>query len=334
MKLLVTGGLGFLGSTFIRHMLSSDPSVQILNVDKMTYAANPDNLRSVEHDARYAFLKADIANKPAVFDAVASYHPDAIVNYAAESHVDRSILEPAPFVQTDVVGTYNLLEATRAYSVPRYVQVSTDEVYGDVPEGESDENAPYHPSSPYSASKAGGDLLVRAYFRTFHVPAVLTHGCNCYGPNHYPEKLIPLFITNLLEGKKIPMYGEGTNVREWLFSTDHAKAIAFVLREAEEGGVYNIGSRERLTNLEVTHKILAALGKDESSIEYVADRPGHDVRYAPNSSRLRSLGWKPEYNFERGLAETVAWFRANETWWKKIKTGEYLEYYRTQYGNR
>lgn len=334
MKILVTGGAGFMGSNFIRHMLVSYPDVQVLNVDKMTYAGNPENLRDVENDKRYAFLKGDIADSTAVDRAVNGFHPNAIVNYAAETHVDRSILEPEAFIRTDIFGTYNLLEAVRKYSIPRYIQISTDEVFGSVEEGESTEETAFDPSSPYSASKAGADHLVRAYYRTFGTPTIVTHACNNYGPYQYPEKLIPLFVTNLLEEKKVPMYGSGMNVREWIYVVDHARAIDHILRKGEIGGVYNIGTGERLTNMDITHRLLAALGKDESSIERVADRPGHDLRYAVDATKLRALGWEPLDNFQNGLQRTIDWYRSNEAWWKKIKSGEYLDYYKRQYDDR
>lgn len=334
MKILVTGGAGFMGSNFIRHMLETYPDVAILNFDKMTYAGNPENLSDVADNRQYSFTMGDIADESAVQTAIETFQPDAIVNYAAETHVDRSILEPGAFIQTDVLGTYNLLEAVRKYRITRYVQISTDEVFGSVTEGESAEESRFDPSSPYSASKAGADHIVRAYNRTYETPTIVTHACNNYGPNQYPEKLIPLFITNLLEGKKVPVYGSGSNIREWIYVLDHARAIDFILRQGEEGAVYNIGTGERLTNMEITTKLLAALGKDDSSIEYVTDRPGHDLRYALNSDKLRALGWQPEHTFQQGLAQTVQWYQKHEAWWKKIKSGEYMDYYKKQYEER
>lgn len=334
MKILVTGGLGFMGSNFIRHMMEAHPDVQILNVDKMTYAGNPENLRDVEKDPRYTFLKADIADHVAVDTAVQEFHPDVIVNYAAETHVDRSILDPEAFIRTDIFGTYNLLESVRKYSIPRYIQISTDEVFGSIEEGEFTEETAFDPSSPYSASKAGADHLVRAYHRTFGTPTIVTHACNNYGPYQYPEKLIPLFVTNLLEGKKVPVYGAGTNIREWIYVADHARAIDTILRNGEIGGVYNIGTGERLTNIDITHRLLTALGKDELSIERVADRPGHDLRYAVDATKLRALGWDPLCDFQKGLQKTIDWYRSHEAWWKQIKSGEYLEYYKRQYDNQ
>ncbi len=334
MKILVTGGAGFMGSCFIRYMLQTYPDIEILNFDKMTYAGNPENLSDVADNRHYMFQKGDIADENAVRKAIEEFKPDAIVNYAAETHVDRSILEPGAFIRTDILGTYNLLEAVRKYRITRYVQVSTDEVFGSVVEGESTEESAFDPSSPYSASKAGADHLVRAYYRTYETPTIVTHACNNYGQNQYPEKLIPLFITNLMEGKKVPVYGSGSNIREWIYVLDHARAIDLILRQGEEGAVYNIGTGERLSNMEITQKLLSRLGKDESSIEYITDRPGHDLRYALNSEKLRNLGWQPEHTFDQGLVQTVAWYKDHQEWWKKIKSGEYMEYYQKQYEER
>ncbi len=334
MKILVTGGLGFMGSNFIRYMLEHYEDVEIANLDKMTYAGNPDNLRDIERNPRYRFLKGDIADQQAVENLVTLFQPQAIVNYAAETHVDRSILDPGAFVMTDVIGTYRLLEATRQYHVSRFIQISTDEVFGSVAEGESDETSPFDPSSPYSASKAGADHLVRAYFRTYGTPTIVTHAVNNYGPYQYPEKLIPLFITNLLEGKKVPVYGSGANIREWLYVLDHARAIDRVLRDGKTGEVYNIGTGERLTNLHITRQLLTALGKDDASIEYVADRLGHDLRYAVDATKLRKLGWQPSVTFDQGIVETVQWYRNHKPWWEKIKSGDYLAYYQKQYHGR
>lgn len=332
MNILVTGGLGFMGSNFIRHMLQTRPDVRVLNFDKMTYAGNPENLSDVEKNSRYSFVRGDIADQAAVERAVQDFHPDAIINYAAETHVDRSILEPEAFIRTDVLGTFHLLDVTRTKNIPRFIQISTDEVYGSVETGESSEKSPFDPSSPYAASKAGADHLVRAYARTYGTPAIITHACNNFGPFQYPEKLIPLFITNLLEEKKIPVYGTGMNVREWIYVLDHAKAIAFLLEKGEPGSVYNIGTGERKTNIEITTMLLDGLGKDESSIEYVKDRPGHDTRYALDATRLRTAGWAPETSFDDGIAQTIAWYRDHRSWWDRIKSGEFASYYKSQYG--
>jgi len=333
MKLLVTGGSGFVGSNFIRYMLSTYPDVSIVNLDKLTYAGNPANLADVENDPRYRFVKGDIADEAIVESILSEGGFDAIINYAAESHVDRSILDPKAFLTTAMFGTHTLLEATRKFAIPRFVQISTDEVYGAIMEGETVESAPFEPRSPYSAAKAAADHLVASYWHTHQTPVVMTHAANMYGPYHYPEKLFPLFITNLIEGKKVPVYGDGMQIREWLHAEDHARAIDAVLRRGVLGESYNIGTGDRLPNIEITKKLLALLGKDESSIEHVKDRPGHDRRYALNSQKIRrDLGWEPTNGFDEGLAATVEWFKANEAWWKPIKSGAYLEYYEKQYG--
>lgn len=330
MKILLTGGAGFMGSNMIHYLLRSYPDSEVVNFDKLTYAGNLENLRDVEQDPRYRFVKADIADA-AVVDAVMKEKPDVVLNYAAETHVDRSIMDPGAFVRTDVIGTYTLLEAVRKHNIPKYIQISTDEVYGSLEDGEWDESAAFDPSSPYSASKAGADHLVHAYFKTYGTPTLVTHSCNFMGPYQYPEKIIPLFITNLLEDKKIPLYGTGQNVREWIYTEDHCAAIDLLMRKGENGGKYHIGTGERLTNNELTRKILMAMGKSEEMIEYVKDRPGHDLRYALNSAKMRHLGWAPEHDFQTALEKTVAWYREHEPWWKRIKSGEYLEYYKQQY---
>lgn len=336
MHVLVTGGAGFMGSNFVRYMLRTRPEIRITNLDKLTYAGNLANLTEVASDPRYAFVKGDIADAALVdatlTKAAASQDPfDAIINYAAETHVDRSILEPRAFLETDVLGTFTLLEAVRKHGIAKYVQVSTDEVFGTTKD-EFKETDPFEPNSPYSASKAGGDLLCRAYHVTYKTPVVVTHSCNVYGPNQYPEKVIPLFVTNLAEGKKVPLYGNGQQVREWIYVTDHCRAIEAVLDRGVAGQVYNIGTRERLTNYTLTQLILKHCGTDESMIEHVADRPGHDVRYAINPDKIMSeLGWKPETKFEAGLAETVRWYQSHPEWWKPLKSGEYKAYYKKQY---
>ncbi|EKD49333.1 MAG: hypothetical protein ACD_63C00180G0014 [uncultured bacterium] len=332
MKLLVTGALGFMGSAFVRHILKKYKNYKITNLDKVTYAANFDNLKSVEKDKRYKFVRGDVSD-PKVVNRIAK-NADAIVNYAAETHVDRSISKPDDFIQTDVYGTYVLLEAAKKYEMKRFVQVSTDEVYGEVMNGRSKETDMLFPSSPYSASKAGGDMLVLGYFRTYAVSAILTRASNNYGPYQYPEKIIPLFITNILEGKKVPVYGKGGQVRDWLYVEDHARAIDEVLHKGKSGEIYNIGSDsgKNITNMQVTKKVLKFLGKDEKFIEHVKDRPGHDRRYAINCDKIKKLGWKPKMNFSEGIKKTVDWYKNNEEWWKKIKSGEFLEYYKRQYG--
>src|SRR3989338_1006032 len=331
MKILVTGGAGFAGSNFIRLILKKYPNYQVVNLDKLTYAGNLENLKDIEGNSNYQFVKGDIADQRTVFKICRNGRIDAIVNYAAETHVDRSILDPDAFVKTDVIGTYNLLEAVKQFAIGKMVQISTDEVFGSIEKGKFNENSPLEPNSPYSASKASGDLLCRAYSKTYSIPVIVTHSCNFYGPYQYPEKLIPLFITNLLEGKKVPVYGHGQNIREWIYVLDHCWAIDFLLHKGVLGEVYNIGSGIEKKNLNITSLILKEIGAGKEMIEYVKDRPGHDWRYAVDFSKLKKLGWKPEYSFDEAIHETIRWYKNNEWWWKKIKSGEYLEYYKRQY---
>lgn len=333
MNLLVTGGAGFMGSNFIHYILRQYPDYKIINFDKLTYAGNLENLRDIENDPRYRFVKGDIADKQALEQVVEGV--DAIVNFAAETHVDRSILDPEAFLRTDIFGTYNLLEIVKEKKLSRLVQISTDEVYGHVPEGESTEEAPFLPRSPYSASKASGDHFCQAYFVTYGTPVIVTHSCNFYGPYQYPEKIIPLFITNLLEEKKVPVYGDGMQVREWVFTEDYCRAVDLILHQGKVGETYNIGTGFRLPNMDLTKKILSLLGKDSSSIEYVKDRPGHDRRYALSHAKIsQNLGWEPQVPFDEGLRRTVEWYKNNHEWWEKIKSGEYLQYYKRQYKDR
>jgi dTDP-glucose 4,6-dehydratase len=325
-RILVTGGAGFIGSHFVKRLLAAGESVAVL--DKLTYSGNRANLEGCDVD----FLQGDICDPDAVAEAAAGC--DAIVNFAAETHVDRSILGPADFILTDVLGTQVLLDHVRNAGISRFVQVSTDEVYGDLEAGgRSREEDPLRPSSPYSASKAGGDLEVLAYVRTYGVDASITRGANTYGPNQYPEKLVPLFVTNAFEGEPLPLYGDGRQVREWLHADDHCAAIEFVLRDGESGAVYNVGGEER-ENAEVARRIVDLTGADESLIRHVDDRPGHDRRYALDDTRLRSLGWAPARSFEDGLAATVEWYRDNRGWWGPIKSGEFRAYYEQQYAAR
>lgn len=334
-RVLITGGAGFMGSNMIHYLLRSYQDIEIVNFDKLTYAGNLKNLIDVEKDSRYTFVRGDIADQKAIEELFSKYTFDVVINYAAETHVDRSIIDPSAFLRTDVIGTYNLLEATKKYHVERMIQISTDEVFGEISDGEFFESSPFQPNSPYSASKAGGDHLCRSYFQTYKTPVIVTHSCNFYGPYQYPEKLIPLFITNLLDGKKVPLYGHGEQIREWIFTEDHCRAIDILLHEGEIGQVYNIGTGERRKNIEVTKMILATLGKDASFIEHVEDRPGHDVRYAVNSDKIRRIhNWKPEHTFEERLLDVVQWYQDNQSWWKEIKSGEFLKYYEQQYGNR
>ncbi|HKE37960.1 MAG TPA: dTDP-glucose 4,6-dehydratase [Candidatus Baltobacteraceae bacterium] len=334
MRWLITGGLGFIGSNFVRLVLNERPDVRVVNLDAMTYAGNPANLADVAGDARYRFVKGDICDAEAVREAIGD-GVDAIVNFAAETHVDRSILDPEAFLRTDVLGTHVLLEAVRERSIPRYLQVSTDEVYGDVHEGESAEHDGLQPRSPYSASKAGGDLQVLAYRTTFGVPVLITRGSNTYGPYQYPEKLIPLFVTNLIDDQKVPVYGDGLQVRDWIYVEDHARGILHALEKGEPGHIYNVGGGNPRTNMEITRLLVEDCGRSmETHVKHVLDRPGHDRRYALNCSKLRNIGWSPRVPFEEGIRETVAWYRANESWWRPLKSGEFLEYYKRQYAHR
>jgi dTDP-glucose 4,6-dehydratase len=334
MRWVVTGGLGFIGSAFIRLVLAERPNVEIINLDAMTYAGNPANVRELEGDPRYRFVRGDICNPQDVREAIGT-GADAIVNFAAETHVDRSILDPEAFLRTDVLGTHSLLEAARERGIPRYLQVSTDEVYGHVPEGESTESDPLRPRSPYSASKAGGDLQVLAYHATYGTPVLITRGSNTYGPYQYPEKIVPLFVTNLLDDQPVPVYGDGLQVRDWIHVEDHARAILHVLELGETGNVYNVGGGNPRTNLELTRLLVQDCGRSmETHVRYVADREGHDRRYSVSSAKLRALGWMPRIPFDRGIRETIAWYRANEAWWRPLKSGEFLEYYKRQYAHR
>jgi len=334
MRWLVTGGLGFIGSNFVRQSLRDRPDLEIVNLDAMTYAGNPANLRDVEANPRYRFVHGDICDPDAVRDAIGD-GADAIVNFAAETHVDRSILAPEAFLKTDILGTHVLLEAVREHEIPRYLQVSTDEVYGDVSEGESSEGDPVKPRSPYSASKAGGDLQVLAYWTTFKTPVLITRGSNTYGPYQYPEKLIPLFVTNLIDDEAVPVYGDGMQIRDWLHVDDHARGIAHVLEHGAFGNVYNIGGGNPRTNLEITQRLLDGCGRSkETHVKHVTDRPGHDRRYAVDTAKAAGIGWRPEVEFEGGLQSTIDWYRENESWWRPLKSGEFRDYYTRQYAGR
>ena len=329
----VTGAAGFIGSNFVRQVLAEEPDTRILAYDALTYAGNLENLEGCLDDPRLTFIKGDICDAPAVAAAMAA-GVDVVVHFAAESHVDRSILGCQAFIRTNIEGTQVLLDAARRAKVKLYLQVSTDEVYGSLgPTGKFTETTPIAPNSPYSASKAAADLLVMAYHHTYGLPAVITRCSNNYGPYQFPEKLIPLFITNLLEGKKVPVYGDGRNVRDWIHVADHCRAIRTVICAGRPGQVYNIGGNSERTNLEITHLLLAGLGCGPERIEYVKDRPGHDRRYAIDSTKMQTeLGWQPQVAFEQGLADTIDWYRRNESWWRRIKSGEYRAYYETQYG--
>ncbi len=331
-RLLVTGGAGFIGSAFVRRTLDRHPDVQVTVLDKLTYAGNLANLAPVAEDPRYRFVQGDINDAPLVDELAAGV--DAIVNFAAESHVDRSIEEPDAFIQTDVHGTFTLLEAARRHGHARYLQVSTDEVYGNVPDGSSLETDGLRPRSPYSASKAGGDLLVQAYHTTYGLPVMITRASNNFGPYQYPEKVIPLFVTNAIDGEPLPLYGDGQQIRDWLYVDDHCDAIELVLARGEPGEIYNVGGGNELANLDLTRRILELTGRDLALVRRVPDRPGHDRRYSVDCTKLRGLGWEPAHPFDAALAETVTWYRDREDWWRPLKSGAYLDYYRRQYGDR
>jgi dTDP-glucose 4,6-dehydratase len=339
MKILVTGGAGFIGGNFVQYMVSTYPEDEIINLDALTYAGNLETLKSVEDKPNYKFYKGDIADREFVFDLFEKERPDVVVNFAAESHVDRSIEDPEIFVKTNVLGTTTLLDASKEYGVKRYHQVSTDEVYGDLPLDRPDlfftEETPLHTSSPYSSSKAAADLFVQAYHRTYGLPTTISRCSNNYGPYHFPEKLIPLMISRALADESLPVYGTGENVRDWLHVLDHCKAIDLIIRKGKPGEVYNVGGHNERTNLEVVQTILKALNKPESLITYVQDRKGHDLRYAIDPHKLETeLGWEPEYNFDTGIAQTIQWYLDNEDWWKNILSGEYQNYFQKMYTDK
>jgi dTDP-glucose 4,6-dehydratase len=333
MRLLVTGGAGFIGSNFILYLLNSDPDVAIVNLDSLTYAGNLENLTAVEKNSRYTFVKGDIADAQAVTKTM-DMGITAVVNFAAESHVDRSIMDPDAFIRTNILGTNVLLTEARDHKVERFIQISTDEVYGSLgPTGLFTEDSPLKPTSPYSASKTAADLLALAYHKTYGLNVSVTRCSNNYGPYQFPEKLIPLFVTNSMEDKSLPIYGDGKNIRDWIYVEDHSRAIETVLRKGKPGEVYNVGGNNERTNIEITDYILRALGKPDSLKRYVTDRPGHDRRYAIDSAKIkRELGWAPSFSFEQAMAQTVDWYVKNRPWWEAIKTGRYLDYYRKHYG--
>ncbi len=339
MKILVTGGAGFIGGNFVHYMVNKYPEDMIVNLDLLTYAGNLETLKPVENKPNYKFVKGDIADRKFVFDLFEKEKFDAVVNFAAESHVDRSIENPEIFVITNVLGTTTLLDASKEFGVKRYHQVSTDEVYGDLPLDRPDlfftETTPLHTSSPYSSSKASADLFVLAYHRTFGLPVTVSRCSNNYGPYHFPEKLIPLMISRALADEELPVYGTGENVRDWLHVEDHCAAIDLILRNGRIGEVYNVGGHNERTNLEVVKTILKALNKPESLIKYVKDRPGHDMRYAIDPTKLETeLGWKPKYNFATGIQQTIEWYLNNKEWWQNIISGEYTKYFEKMYGDR
>jgi dTDP-glucose 4,6-dehydratase len=332
MKVFVTGGCGFIGSNFIRYMLSKHADVRITNLDKLTYAGNRENLSDVETNQNYSFVQGDICDKNTVCKLVKD--SDVIVNFAAETHVDRSIMEPDSFVKTDILGTFTLIEAAKEFSHKRYIQISTDEVYGSIEKGSFTEKSPISPNSPYAASKASGELLALSYVKTYKFPAIIIRSSNNFGPYQYPEKLIPLFVTNALQDKPLPLYGEGKNVRDWLYVLDNCEAIDLVLRKGKTGEIYNVGGGNEVTNIEITRKILSILGKPETLVRKVEDRMGHDWRYSLDCSKIRNeLGWKPKFDFSKAIEETILWYKNNPNWWTKIKEKqrEYREFYCRQY---
>ncbi len=328
---LVTGGSGFIGSNFVRYMLQNDPDCHVLNLDKLTYAGNPANLSDIELDDRYTFIHGDICDRNVVWDIFRKHSPQVLINFAAETHVDRSIGSPDDFIKTDVFGVFTLLEASKEFGVDLFLQISTDEVYGSIAEGSFSEGDPLLPSSPYSASKAGGDRLAYSYYVTYNLPVIITRASNNYGPFQYPEKLISLFVTNALEDRHLPVYGDGKNVRDWLYVSDHCSAIHFIIENGELGEVYNVGGGNELQNIHITHQILELLGKSTGLIKFVEDRKGHDLRYSLDCSKLNQLGWMPKHSFDEALAETIQWYQSNEAWWVPIKSGEFREYYKTHY---
>lgn len=336
MKLLVTGGAGFIGSNFVRYMVNKYPEYTIVNLDLLTYAGNLENLKDIEKAPNYKFVRGDIADRDFVDGLFKEENFDYVLNFAAESHVDRSITDPGIFVQTNIQGTLALLDAAKTYGVTKYLQVSTDEVYGTLGEtGYFTEETPLAANSPYSASKAGADLLVRAYNETFGLPVNITRCSNNYGPFHFPEKLIPLMIINALNDKELPIYGDGLNIRDWLHVEDHCQAIDLVLHKGRDGEVYNVGGNNERTNIEIVKTILKHLGKPESLMKFVKDRPGHDRRYAIDATKLRTeLGWSPKYNFDTGIEQTIKWYLENQEWWENIISGDYQDYFKAQYSDR
>ena len=333
-NILVTGGAGFIGSAFVRHMVAAYPNYNIVCFDKLTYAGNIDNLLPVSDEENYRFERGDVADRSAVSRVLRDFRIDTVVNFAAESHVDRSILDPDAFIHTDVVGVYILLDEGRKHGIERFCQVSTDEVYGDIEDGLSLESDRFLPNSPYAASKAGGELMTRAYHVTYGMDIVITRGSNTYGPYQYPEKLVPFFATEAIDDRPLPLYGDGKQIRDWLYVDDHARGVDCILHFGAAGEAYNLAGENQRINFDVTTRILELLGKPVSLIRHVPDREGHDRRYAMSAEKARALGWRRQFDFDTGLESTVRWYQDNEWWWRKIKTGEYLEYYQQQYAER
>lgn len=328
-RYLVTGGAGFIGSNFIHYLLAKYQAIEVINYDKLTYAGNPENCRDVASDPRYTFVRGDIADEILVNQVIAGI--DVVVNFAAESHVDRSISTPDAFIKTDILGTFVLLEASRKARVKKFIQISTDEVYGSTEGASFKETDALMPSSPYSASKAGADRLAYSYHVTYHLPVIVTRCSNNFGPYQYPEKLIPLFVTNAIENKPLPIYGDGLNIRDWIYVDDHCDAVDFLIRLGADGETYNIGGGNEKTNLEITDLILKTTGKSTELKQFVKDRPGHDRRYSVDFTKIRKMGWQPRHRFEAAMSHTIEWYMQNPEWWQKIKSGEYLKYYQAQY---
>lgn len=330
-KYFITGGCGFIGSNFVRYIFNHNDTAIIINLDKLTYAGNPKNLADLNDNERYIFYHGDICDSKIVKEIFKKHRPNYLINFAAETHVDRSLGKPDDFIQTDIFGTFSLLEAAREYGVDRFVQISTDEVYGSIEKGSFSETDTLMPRNPYSASKAGADRLAYSYFTTYNLPVVITRASNNYGPYQYPEKLIPLFVTNAITDKKLPIYGDGKNVRDWLFVEDHCDAIQFVINNGVLGEIYNIGGGNELTNMQITDLILNATGKSDSLKQFIQDRLGHDRRYSLNCKKLADIGWRPKHEFQKSMKFTVDWYKQNGEWWKPLKSGEYLEYYKKHY---
>jgi len=329
---LVTGGAGFIGSRFVNFILEKYDDVRVVNIDKLTYAGNPENIKELSDDERHIFCKDDICNEQRIKEIFQLYKPNYVVNFAAESHVDRSIGKPEDFIQTDVFGTFILLEASRKHKIEKFIQISTDEVYGSTLGDPFRETDPLMPSSPYSASKTAADRLAYSYFKTYDLPVIITRASNNYGSYQYPEKLIPLFITNAMDDKPMPLYGDGLNVRDWLYVEDHCSAVDFIISKGVDGEVYNVGGGNELTNIVITDTILKMTDKSSDLIKFVDDRPGHDRRYALDCTKLTDLGWKAETDFEDAMKNTVEWYQNNRSWWEPLKSGDYLEYYKSHYG--
>lgn len=333
--ILVTGGSGFIGSNFVHFVLDRYPGVQVLNLDKLTYAGNPENLRDVEEDPRYHFIKGDIRDAVVVEEIFVDHAPDILVNFAAESHVDRSIGDPDEFIRTDVFGAYRLLEAARKFGIGKFIQISTDEVYGSIESGTFSEGDQLRPTNPYAASKAGADRLAYSYARTYEMPVIISRASNNFGPCQYPEKLIPLFVTNAIDEQPLPLYGDGKNVRDWLHVEDHCHAVCFLIEHGADGEAYNVAAGNERENIGITQMILSALGKAESLIAPVKDRQAHDRRYALDWTKIHDLGWSPQYTgeagFRKGLEQTIQWYQEHEAWWRPLKSGEFLEYYKRHY---